>query len=364
MIYKLKAINRVQFQKLLLDWFNKNKRILPWRAESHWYPVFLSEILLQQTRVEQVLPYYIKFINRFSDILSLSRASEQEVLTMWAGLGYYSRARNMLKAAKIIVNDFNAEFPDDYKQAVSLPGIGKYTASAILSIAYKKTYAAVDGNVFRVITRIFAIAEDVRLSSTQKHIQDICDQLLAKEDPGDYNEAIMELGATICKKQNPDCSNCPLQSFCIASLKNYQTKYPYKSASRAKRKTHYYVFIINFKNMYLLVQRPAAGLLASFWEFPVIEWDKLNLKKEILESQLREKYEIRGKVISIGNHYRHQYSHIDLSYQPVLIKVKNSKIEHVNNYVNYSWCSLDDMVQFPIHKAHFNLIAGIKNLNQ
>lgn len=364
MTTKFKAIDRAQFQKQLLKWFNKNKRGLPWRTVSHWYPVFLSEILLQQTQVEQALPYYMKFVNRFPGIHSLSQASEQEVLTLWAGLGYYSRARNMLKAAQIIVDDFDTEFPDDIKQAMSLPGIGKYTASAILSIAYKKPHAVVDGNVYRVITRVFTIPEDIRLTGTQIQIQEICDRLLSEDNPGDYNEAIMELGATICKKQNPACTSCPIQSFCMAYSKNDQSIYPYKSVAPAKRKLHHYVFIIIFEDTYLLVQRPVSGLLTSLWEFPVIERKKINLKKEVLESQLREKYKISGKVISKGNICRHQYSHIDLSYQPVLIKVKSNEIENVDNYVNYSWCSLENMTQLPMHNAHLKLIAWLKNLNQ
>ncbi len=364
MTAKLKSIDRIQFQNQLLNWFRKSKRDLPWRKETYWYPIFLSEILLQQTQVEQALPYYVKFINRFPDIYLLSKASEQEVLSLWAGLGYYSRARNMLKAAQIIVRDYNAQFPQVFKQALSLPGVGRYTASAILSIAYKKSHAVVDGNVYRVITRLFAVSEDIRLISTQNKIQELSDQLISKDNPRDYNEAIMELGATICKKQNPDCALCPIQSFCIAFKKNKQTLFPYKSAARKKRKVNHYVFIIEYKNKYLLAKRPASGLLASLWEFPVIEMKKLNLNNERLETLLIKKYSIQGKIILKGNLFRHQYSHIDLTYQPVLIDIKENKIEGLENYVDMKWCTLNKLKDLPVHNAHLKLIEWLKNLNQ
>ncbi len=325
MIANLKSIDRIQFQKNLLTWFRKNKREFPWRNETHWYPIFLSEILLQQTQVEQALPYYIKFFDRFPNIQSFSQASEQEVLSLWAGLGYYSRARNMLKAAKIIVTDYNAQFPKDFKQALNLPGIGKYSASAILSIAYEMPHAAVDGNVYRVITRLFAMSDDISLTNTQKRIQEISDRLISTITPGDYNEAIMELGAIICRKQNPECTICPIQSFCTAFRINKQMMFPYKSAASPKRRVNHYVFIVKSNKKYLLAQRPASGLLASFWEFPALEIMNTNLNKEQLKLKLDQKYNIKGQVKLKGNIFRHQYSHINLTYQPVIIKSDNKK---------------------------------------
>lgn len=364
MMAKLKSIDRIQFQKNLLTWFRKNKREFPWRDETHWYPIFLSEILLQQTQVEQALPYYIKFVDRFPDIHSFCQASEQEVLSLWAGLGYYSRARNMLKAARIIVTDYNAQFPKDLRQALKLPGIGKYSASAILSIAYNRPHAAVDGNVFRVITRVFAISDDIRLTNTQKRIQKISDRLISTSDPGDYNEAIMELGAVICRKQNPECTICPIQSFCTAFRINKQMMFPYKSAASAKRKVNHYVFIVESNKKYLLTQRPATGLLASFWEFPVLEIMNANLNKEQLKSKLDQKYNIQGKVELKGTIFRHQYSHINLIYQPVLIKSDNQKIRHLEDYIRIRWCAFNEFRELPIHNAHLKLIEWLKNLNQ
>ena len=364
MIANLKSIDRIQFQNNLLEWFKKNKRNLPWRDETHWYPVFLSEILLQQTQVEQALPYYIKFVNRFPDIYSLSQASEKEVLIVWAGLGYYSRAINMLKTAKIIVADYDAQFPQDFKQAISLPGIGKYTASAILSIVYKKPHAVVDGNVYRLISRLFAISEDIRLTRTQKRIEEISEQLISKKNPGEYNEAVMELGAVICKKQNPLCLNCPVQSFCKAFKKNLQIELPYKSKAPAKRKVNQYVLIFENDNKYLLAQRPASGLLASFWEFPVFEVKKLNIIDEDLELILNKKYEIKGKIVLISNIFRHQYSHIDLTYQPVLINLNNENVKSLDKYIDITWCTLNELKELPIHNAHLKLIEWLKNLNQ
>ena len=364
MLSKLKSTDRIHFQNSLLGWFKKNKRNLPWRKETHWYPVFLSEVMLQQTQVEQALPYYLKFMDRFPDIYSLSQATEQEVLTLWAGLGYYSRARNMLKAAQIIVTDYDARFPQDLKQALSIPGIGKYSASAILSIVFKKPYAVVDGNVYRVIARLFSISDDIRLNKIQKAIQDISDFLISTDNPGDYNEAIMELGAVICRKQNPECSICPVQSFCEAFKTNRQIQFPYKSAASPKRKANHYVCIVEKNQKYLLVQRPASGLLASLWEFPVLEVKKINLSKKRIELILNETYNLQGKVILKGDIFRHQYSHIDLAYQPVLMKSETENIKNLKSYIDSRWCVLNALTEIPIHNAHLKLIEWLKNLNQ
>lgn len=364
MLSKLKSINRSQFQNSLLNWFKKNKRDLPWRGQKHWYPIFLSEIMLQQTQVDQAIPYYIKFINRFPEIYSLSLASEQDVLSLWVGLGYYSRARYMLKAAQIIVADYESQFPIDFEQALSLPGIGEYSASAILSIAYNKPYAVVDGNVYRVIARLFAISDDIRLTMTQKNIKNISNQLLSQKDPGSYNEAIMELGAVICRKQNPECAICPIQSFCEAFQTNKQLQYPYKSKASSKIKNNHYVFIIERNKKYLLVQRPSSGLLASLWEFPVFEVKKMNLGKKRIESILNEIYNLQGNLLLIGDFFRHQYSHIDLTYQPVLIKLENRKTQDLKNYVDSKWCTFNELYELPVHNAHLKLIKWLKNLNQ
>jgi A/G-specific adenine glycosylase len=351
------------FQNKLLDWFDKHKRNLPWRNTSNWYPVFLSEFLLQQTQVEQALPYYHKFIDNFPDIITLSRSSEQKVLTLWAGLGYYARAKNLLKAAKVIVENYKAEFPKEFKQALSLPGIGKYTASAILSIAYEQPYAVVDGNVIRVITRIFAIEDDIRNMNTQKHIQHLCDQLLFRDNPGDFNEALMELGATICRKKNPDCPACPIRDYCAANAGNKQSYYPNKSAAPAKKKIFHYICIFLFENRYLLVKRPSSGLLASMWEFPVIEVDKLDKSTHTLEILVKEKYKISGKILLIGENFRHHYTHLDLSYKPVLAGVEIAPAFFTEE-LEYAWCAVEEIANYPVHNAHLKLLAWIKSLNR
>ena len=222
------------FRRLLLDWFRKNKRELPWRQSNNWYSTFLSEFLLQQTQVEQALPYYKKFIENYPDIPTLAKASEHDVLNLWAGLGYYSRARNLLKSAKILTQKFGGKFPIDFKQALSLPGIGNYTASAILSIAYSQPYSVVDGNVKRVISRVYSITDDIRLDITHKLIQNICNTLISKKHPGDFNEGLMELGATLCKPKNPFCPQCPINKFCLAYERGEVSNIPFKSPSVPK----------------------------------------------------------------------------------------------------------------------------------
>ena len=223
-------------QKRLLNWFKKNKRGLPWRKEPNWYKTFLSEIILQQTTVAQGLPYFQKFLKKYPDIGSLAQANEQDVLHLWAGLGYYSRARNMLKTAKIISNNYAGHFPQDYKTALSLPGIGPYSASAILSIAFNLPYPVVDGNVIRVISRLFAIKNDTRDPITLKSIKEYAHRLLDKKEPGSFNEAMMELGTMVCNLKLPQCQSCPLNNFCTAYQKDLTKIIPYKSKPAKKKK--------------------------------------------------------------------------------------------------------------------------------
>ncbi len=257
----------------LLDWFRQNKRNLPWRKNPHWYHTFLSEFLLQQTQVEQALPYYGKFLVTYPDISVLAKASEDEILNLWAGLGYYSRARNMVKAARQIQSEYHGHFPVEWKQALGLPGIGPYTAAAILSIAFNQPYAVLDGNVIRVLSRLHLIGDDIRLPASRHRFQTLANELLDRKKPGEFNEAMMELGATICLPRNPVCINCPLNSFCNAYKNNTVGKYPFKSAAAARKQMKHYVFLLECDQKLFIRQRPNKGLLARMWEFPYWEVD-------------------------------------------------------------------------------------------
>lgn len=261
----------MSFSEDLIVWFERNKRKLPWRENKDPYQIWLSEVILQQTRVEQGKPYYYRFIDRFPDVFSLATASEQEVLKLWEGLGYYSRARNLHFAAKQIVNDYSGKFPDDYNEIIKLKGVGKYTAAAIASIAYDQFYAVVDGNVQRVLSRVYQIKETVNSSKGIKLIESIAGELLPMQHPGDHNQAMMELGAMICTPRSPKCENCPVNTYCGA-FKNKDTQlYPVKE-KKAKVINRYfnYVFIIDDGYTYIK-ERIKGDIWQGLWEPLLIE---------------------------------------------------------------------------------------------
>jgi len=343
------------FQRTLLAWFKNNKRNLPWRNQNEWYKTFLSEILLQQTQVDQAIPYYTKFISKYPDINALAWANEDTILTLWAGLGYYARARNLLKSAKIISDKFNGDFPTDWKLAISLPGIGPYSAAAILSIAFNKPYAVLDGNVFRVLSRLHLLSDDIRLPITHKKFQKIADDLLDINEPGNFNEAMMELGAVVCLPVNPDCANCPLQTYCLAYKEQKQAELPFKSPPAPKRNIKHFVLLIQSNKQLLIRQRPSKGLLARMWEFPFIETHKLSLpKKEIAKLVIKETGINPGNLL-IKKKMTHIYSHIKLDYVPVFISVPNKEVKMLGDATT-KWMHLQDLKESALHGAHQKIL--------
>ncbi|MBD3224751.1 MAG: A/G-specific adenine glycosylase [Caldithrix sp.] len=351
------------FQKQLIDWFDTHKRLLPWRQEKHWYYIFLSEFLLQQTQVEQALPYFYKFIHAFPTIEHLAKTSEDDVLKLWAGLGYYSRARNLRKAAQKIVERFDGRFPLDYKDALSLPGIGPYTAAAILSIAFGKPHAVVDGNVIRVMSRLFSINEDVNDGKTRKYIESIVQKLLPEKEAGTFNEALMELGAVVCKPKNPRCLSCPVNTWCMAYKDGNPQAYPIKSAPAAKKRLFHYVFLIQNETDYLIVKRPDSGLLASMWEFPSVQTQKLTLAAPEIMTHLQKQYGIKGELIEQDMIRHHTYSHIRLQYMAVYVRTDDEHIK-LGHYQSFIWEHFNRLSDYAIHNAHKKLLswmASFKN---
>ena len=229
----LKARELAKLRKQLLSWFRQFQRDLPWRRTRDPYRIWLSEIMLQQTRVAAVIPYYEKFLQRFPDVHALATAPQEEVLRLWSGLGYYSRARNLQKAAQQIVAQHGGEFPKDVEYMLALPGIGNYTAAAILSIAFEKKLAVLDGNVARVLARLRAVRGDLRASQRWKELQEIASAYLDPKSPGDWNQAMMELGATLCTPKSPQCLLCPVNEFCEGRRLGIADSLPEKRKKRA-----------------------------------------------------------------------------------------------------------------------------------
>ena len=260
--------------KALLRWFEENKRKLPWREEKDAYKIWLSEIILQQTRVSQGLPYYERFTEKFPTVYDLANASEQEVLKLWQGLGYYSRARNLHHAAKSVVSEFNGIFPDTHEKIIKLKGIGNYTAAAILSIAYDKPYAVLDGNVYRVLSRLYNNALPINSNAAEKTYSSLAQELLDKKNPAAFNEAMMELGATICTPAQPLCSFCPVKKECEALRIGTVNELPVKiKKQKAVDRKLDYLFLHNAKGLYLK-KREAGDIWQGLYDFPEISIDK------------------------------------------------------------------------------------------
>lgn len=268
----------MNFSKTLTNWYSIYKRELPWRNTKEPYFVWLSEIILQQTQIKQGLPYYEAFVNKFPTVFALANAQESDVLKLWQGLGYYSRARNLHFTAKYIAEELNGKFPDTYKDLIKLKGIGDYTASAIASICFGEPTAVVDGNVYRVLSRYFGIDTPINSSQGIKEFKALATTLIDKKNPGDHNQAIMEFGATQCKPQNPDCSVCPFNTSCIALQKNLINQLPVKlkKTKVANKYFNFLVFISPGKQT-IFEKRTSKGIWQNLYQFPLIE-TKTSLK--------------------------------------------------------------------------------------
>ena len=262
----------MRFSKSLISWYLQNKRDLPWRKTTNPYYIWLSEIILQQTRVDQGLAYYLKFVKNFPTVFDLASADEEEILKLWQGLGYYSRARNLHTSAKYIVNDLNGVFPTDYKSLLKLKGVGDYTASAIASICFDEPTAVVDGNVYRVLARYFGIATPINGTLGIKEFKKLAQELINAKDPANHNQAIMEFGARMCKPQNPDCDICPLNDSCVALQKKEIKKLPVKDKKVKVRKRYFnYLVLITLDEKTILNKREGKGIWQNLYEFPLIE---------------------------------------------------------------------------------------------
>lgn len=262
------------FQETFLTWYHKEKRNLPWRATNDPYEIWISEIMLQQTRVETVIGYFYRFMEQFPTIQDLAAAEEQKLLKVWEGLGYYSRARNLKAAAQQIVAEFDGEMPQSIEEIRSLKGIGPYTAGAIGSIAFGLPEPAIDGNVMRVVSRLFCIEADIAKASSRRPFDEAMRTIISPDEPGEFNQALMDLGSRICTPTTPKCEECPIGQYCLAYAENRQTDFPVKSKKAKPKDVYYIAGAIEDQGSFLLVQRPETGLLASMWHFPLVEVTK------------------------------------------------------------------------------------------
>lgn len=274
----------------LIQWYEIHHRSLPWRETRDPYKIWLSEIILQQTRVNQGLPYYLNFVETYPTVHDLARAAQEDVLKLWQGLGYYSRARNLHHAAQQVV-DMGGNFPDSYKELLKLKGVGDYTAAAIASFAYDEAVPVVDGNVYRVLSRLFGISTPINSSQGVKEFKKLAIQLISHEQPATYNQAIMEFGATHCTPKNPKCLKCPFQQDCVAFNDQRVAELPVKlKKTKVKNLFHHYLVTETPAGNTIMLQRPQEGIWAGLYEFPYIESDGSLLSSELVESDVFQEY--------------------------------------------------------------------------
>jgi A/G-specific adenine glycosylase len=259
------------FQDLLKEWHLQLDRPLPWVNEKDPYKIWISEIILQQTRVVQGLPYYVRFLYTFPNVTALANAPETEVLKCWEGLGYYSRARNLHWSAKYIVNELNGVFPEQYDEILKLKGVGPYAAAAIASFAFSLPYAVLDGNVHRVISRIFSVTADITTSKGRKIIQDIADKLLDRENPAGFNQAIMDFGATVCLPASPLCDQCVFADHCTSYLTDTQRDFPFKKVKKPLRNRYFHLFLVQAGKHIFLTHRKEKDIWRGLYTLPFIE---------------------------------------------------------------------------------------------
>lgn len=270
---------------ILKEWYSENKRELPWRDTKNPYLIWVSEVILQQTRVAQGYEYYLRFIDRFPNSASLAQAEEDEVLRLWQGLGYYSRARNLHAAAKMIEAEYAGTFPNQYKDILSLKGIGEYTAAAIASFAFNLPYAVLDGNVFRVLSRLFGIATPIDTSAGKNQFTELANSLLDKDDPATYNQAIMDFGALQCVPSSPDCTVCPFSERCFAYLGKSISQYPAKQGKIQQKERFFYYFDIRCGEYLYLQKREADDIWKNLYELPLIECSSRFSFRELAEQE-------------------------------------------------------------------------------
>ncbi len=255
----------------IVNWYKNNLRDLPWRSTKDPYRIWLSEVILQQTQVNQGLKYYYAFLEQYPDIQSLANADEQEVLKLWQGLGYYSRARNLLKTAVLVADKHHGIFPNTMEEISKLPGIGQYTASAILSFAYNLPYPALDGNVFRVISRLYNIRLPINEQKNRPVFLEILNEMIQGVNPAEFNNAMMELGAMVCKPDNPKCVICPVSTFCLAKELGSASQLPVKAAKAAKKKRFFNFFYIKYNDGYYLIKRNEKDIWQNLYQLPMLE---------------------------------------------------------------------------------------------
>ena len=349
-----------EISRLLLDWYRTNKRDLPWRRTKDPYRIWVAEIMLQQTRVDTVIPYYERFLKKFPGVRALARARVDDVLKAWENLGYYSRARHLHEAAEVVVRQFGGKIPAGMDDLRKLPGVGAYTAGAILSIAFGGRVAAIDGNVNRVIARLFAIEDPVDGSEAKRRIRAIAQRLVPANEPGHYNQALMDLGSGICTPRRPACPACPLVAACRARRKGLQESIPVKRKAAAVPRREAAVAVIrNDRDEILLVKRPGRGLLGGLWRFPGGALEKGDTPAAPLRRSLRAELGLKtipGKeLLSV----EHGYSHFNLTVHVFACTLRGSNPDS-GGEVQWSWVGMRSLSRLAVSRLEEKILKAMR----
>ncbi len=346
-------------RKRLRSWYADNHRNLPWRRTSDPYAIWVSEVMLQQTQVNTVIPYYDRFLDRFSTVHSLAAADLQDVLKLWEGLGYYSRARNFHKAAILVSSYDSGLIPADWHAFRQLPGVGDYIASAVLSIAFDQPYAVVDGNVKRILSRLFAMDTPVNGSRAHAEFQKPATALLDQDAPGIFNQAVMELGALICKPSRPFCTLCPIDAFCAAYAARRVDLYPKRIKSLPVPLYPIAAGVVYHQERMLITRRKPEGLLGGLWEFP---GGKIQPEESPADACVREIREETGVCATVESHLcrvKHAYTHFKIE-MDVFICSAISETVRLNGPVDFRWITPDEMDMYPFPGANHKFFKFLK----
>ena len=348
------------FPTLLINWYRKNKRLLPWRGEKDPYKIWLSEVMLQQTQVETVIPFYKNWIQRFPDISSVAEASQDEVLKYWEGLGYYSRCRNFHRACQIVVNNYSGKIPNQLEDFRKLPGVGDYTAAAVLSFAFGKSTPVIDGNVSRVMSRLVKFSEPVEKGRTvfRKQLEEWIDP----ENPGEFNQAIMELGSLVCRRNQPHCIKCPVIDFCAGYKSGSPGKYPMKvSRSPIPHKTMAAAVIWN-NSKFFIQKRPSNSLLGGLWELPGVEVTNKKSKEHQLVKDIKKCIGFEIQPATKIGFVQHAYSHFKVTLHGYHCRLINNNLLK-NPTKKHGWISPDGISHYPFPRVNHKLFEILQGQN-
>ncbi|MFL6276125.1 MAG: A/G-specific adenine glycosylase [Blastocatellia bacterium] len=343
----------------LLDWFAKHKRSLPWRATRDPYRIWISEVMLQQTQAATVIPFYQRFLEQFPTLAALAAADDRTLMKAWEGLGYYARARHLRAAAQTMLCNHGGKLPRSPEALRQLPGFGPYTAAAVASLAFGADCAAVDGNVLRVLARVYAVDADIRRATTRRRVQELADALMPAGRAGAFNEALMELGALICKPKRPLCHECPIRRFCRAFQEGHATAFPVKSARPAVPHHEIAIGVVHRNDKVLIALRPAEGLLGNLWEFP---GGKRQPGETLAECCRREIKEETSLDVEVGESFAvvpHSYSHFRITLHAFHCHYKGGRAAARFSQA-VRWVNPDELDDYAFPKANKEIIAQLK----